>query len=61
MADGNIRMVATATTPLEMVLLFMPIAIQLTAPEAAAHVRLLPAALSAGPAAKVTDPRTLVG
>lgn len=60
-ADANTGTAAVATTPLGMVLAFTPTAMQVMTPEPEAQTRLLPAALSEGPAVRVTGPKTLVG
>jgi hypothetical protein len=61
MADNKIWTLATATTPLAMVFVLLPTAIHVTVPEPEEHVSVLPAAVSAGPAAKVSGPRIFVG
>ena len=47
--------VTTATTPLAIMVEFMPDAIQTVAPVAELHWMVLPAAVRAGPAATLTD------
>lgn len=47
---GERAAVTTATTPLPMVLAFMPVARQLTTPAPELQLSVLPAAVSAGPA-----------
>jgi len=49
-----------ATTPLPMVELFMPSRMQLADPAAVVQAICLPAAVAAGPAAKVGVPKSVV-
>ena len=53
--DAAIVAVTTATTPLEMLPLFMPVARHVTVPLPLKQLRLLPAAVRAGPAAVESD------
>ena len=60
-ADASIGTVATATTPFEIALPLLPLTRHVTVPEPDAQVRVLLAAVSADPAAKLMGPRTFVG
>ena len=57
-AEDRMGTVATATTPFAIAVVFDPLATQVTLPDAASQLRLLLAAVSAEPAAKVTGPIT---
>jgi len=56
---GETVAVNTATTPLPIVLSFVPIARHITAPALELQLNVFPAAVNAGPAAKLTEVRSV--